>query len=270
MSIGADQDLDAMRARVSDLEVTVAQFDSILRHEAASAPPPPKHMQIRVVGGYVSAFIESGYSICADLDAALRFAGKQLTDFRRILDWGCGCGRITRALHVVTPASEVHGADIDPEAIAWLQRHCSRYAQFYLAPHRPPMAYANDTFDLVIGISIFTHLPEEMQFLWLDELRRITKPGALLILTTSGENNYKQLPAELLAAVQKKGYLYRDGTYGQSINLPAFYQNAFHTCQYIRDNWSKFFRILDIQPTQMQHHQDIILLEKHDSAEVGK
>jgi cyclopropane fatty-acyl-phospholipid synthase-like methyltransferase len=262
MSTSADQDLDALRARVSDLEVALAQVESILHREAAGAPPPPKHMQIRVVGGYVPAFIESGYSICDDLDGVLKFAGRELKEFQRILDWGCGCGRTTRALRMVAPASELHGADIDDEAINWLRQNCSRYADFRLAPHRPPMPYADGTFDLIIGISVFTHLPEDMQFLWLDELRRITKPGGLLILSTSGENNYKQLPPKTLATIHKNGYVYIDGEYGQSINLPAFYQNAFHSCQYIRNNWSKYFRVLDIQPARMQRHQDAVLLEK--------
>jgi len=43
----------------------------------------------------------------------------------------------------------------------------------------PPMSYEDNMFDFVYSISIFTHLPEDMQFAWLQELQRITKPGGI-------------------------------------------------------------------------------------------
>ena len=89
-------------------------------------------MQVRTVGGYVPGFLESGYSICDDLDAVLKVAGRDLSSFSRLLDYGCGSGRTTRALKTRYPAAEVHGTDIDPEAIAWLTRYCSRFGEFRL------------------------------------------------------------------------------------------------------------------------------------------
>ncbi len=256
--------LQTLQARLADLETAFGQIQTILRREAAAAPPPPKHLQIRVVGGYVPDFLESGFAICGDLNAALEPAGRTLADFRRILDWGCGCGRTTRALKTLLPACELYGSDIDPEAIAWLQENYASLADFRVSPHRPPTSYADGMFDFVYGISVFTHLPEDMQFQWLEELRRITRPGGYLVMTTCGEQIYSQLPSELRAIVETKGFLYADGHYGQSISLPDFYQNTFHAHAYIRREWSKYFEILDIQPQRIQKHQDTVLMRRRD------
>jgi SAM-dependent methyltransferase len=254
------QELRALSARVADLEAALGQHHTILWREMGAAPPPPRHMQVRTVGGYVPGFLESGYSILDDLEAVLKVAGTSLASFPRMLDYGCGSGRTTRALKTRFPAAEVHGTDIDPEAIAWLTRHCSRFGEFRLAPHQPPTPYTDGFFDFIVGISVFTHLPEDMQFAWLKELRRITKPGGLLILTTSGKKNYVDLPPDLLRVVEERGFCYVDGGYGQSISLPAFYQNTFHRPEYVREHWSRFFEVLDIQETRMQNHQDTVLL----------
>lgn len=115
---------------------------------------------------------------------------------------------------------------------------------------------------LIFGISVFTHLPEGMQFEWLEELRRITKPGGYPILTTSGEKNYSHLPPDLRRIVETKGFYYLDGTYGQSIWLPAFYQNTFHSLDYIRREWSRYFDVLDTQLARLESHQDTVLLRR--------
>src|SRR5687768_16830784 len=82
---------------LAHLNVQFQQMMTVLEREHHAIPPPPKHLQIRVVGGYVPEFVESGYSVCADLNAALDAANSSLADFQTILDFGCGCGRAMRA-----------------------------------------------------------------------------------------------------------------------------------------------------------------------------
>jgi hypothetical protein len=81
-------------------------------------------------------------------------------------------------------------------------------------------------------------------------------------MTTSGEKNYVNLPPDLRRQVEEKGIFYLDGGYGQSISLPAFYQNTFHTLDYIRREWAKYFDILDMQPARLQQHQDTVLMRR--------
>jgi ubiquinone/menaquinone biosynthesis C-methylase UbiE len=254
-----------LETRLNDEDIFLKQLLSILQREYNFLPPPPKHLQIRVVGDYVPGFIESGFSsIYPDLNRSLEKVGKQLGDFQRILDFGCGCGRAIRALSNLLPRCQLYGIDIDQEAIEWLKSNYSELAEFSVAPHIPPTTFESQMFDLIFGISVFTHLPEEMQFQWLNELSRITKSGGYIILTTHGEKHYKSLDKVYLEIMEKKGFLYSDfgDNYGKSISLPDFYQTSFHSHAYIQREWKKYFDVINIQTLGLQNHQDIILLQK--------
>lgn len=257
--------LEQQKTQGNDNEVLLQQTLSILYRGENIPPPPPKHLQNRVVGGYVSGFIESGFtSVYPDLTRALKPVGKELKDFESILDFGCGCGRAIRALATLLPDSKLYGTDIDDEAIAWLKANYSRFAEFSVAPHLPPTIYEDESFNFIYGISVLTHLPEDMQFQWLSELARITKPNGYLILTTHGENHYKAFVPEVLKIMDEKGFFYCDPgfNYGKSVSLPDFYQNAFHTHAYIEREWSKYFDVIEIQPLGIGGHQDTVLLQK--------
>ena len=47
--------------------------------------------------------------------------------------------------------------------------------------------YENNFFDVIYGISIFTHLSEEKHLEWKKELYRILKPEGILLLTLQGD-----------------------------------------------------------------------------------
>ncbi len=248
--------------RLSDRETASCQLESILHYEHGIAPPPPKHLQARVVGLYSPEFISSGYDTCQELNKYLTSFGMKLQDFNAILDFGCGCGRVIRALRTLLPSHELNGTDIDQEAIQWLREHYESVATFDLNPHLPPMRYPDDKFDLIYSISIFTHLPEDMQFAWLGELQRVTRPGAILLLTTHGEEHYRKLPRPALVAMEQNGFYYLQA--GRTQGLPEFYQVAFHSHDYVRQQWSSYFDILDIKSKGLQH-QDIVLLRKRSA-----
>lgn len=253
-----------IQAQVKDIEILLQQVLSILHHESNIPLPPPKHLQVRVVGGYVPDFIESGFtSVYPTLNRVLKPTGKELKDFKSILDFGCGCGRAIRALATLLPGCKLFGTDIDGEAIEWLKCNYARFGEFSVAPHLPPTLYESQKFDLIFGISVFTHLPEDMQFQWLRELSRITKPHGYLILSTHGEKFYKERDAEIVETMNKKGFFYSDfgQNYGKSISLPDFYQVAFHSHAYIQREWGRYFNVIDIQALGIDNYQDTVLLQ---------
>jgi len=98
-----------------------------------------------------------GYSNVRKIERVLReFQGCGWEGFPRILDWGCGCGRLSRYL-LETPAVELTGADIDRDTISWCRQHLSS-ATFVDLPLHPPSSLKDAGFDLIVGVSIFTHL----------------------------------------------------------------------------------------------------------------
>jgi len=256
--------IPAAAAANSDVEILLKQIESIIECEQRIPPPPPKHLQVRVSGSYSPEFLRSGFWNCQDLNRLLQKGGKQLTDFSTILDFGCGCGRVLRALHTIAPAATVHGAEIDPEAVDWLNTHYSTFGQFSVLPHLPPTPYPDNHFDFVYGISVFTHLPEDMQFLWLEELCRITKPLGYLILTTHGEIFYKNLDGDAAKQMKSKGFYYVDLIH--TPGLPDFYRTAYHAHAYIRRQWSKYFQVVDIEELGLTRFQDMTLLQKRNES----
>lgn len=100
----------------------------------------------------------------------------------RILDWGCGCGRVSGFMEAAYGPESVFGVDIDAVGIGWLLAHGGdgRYRQIGSDFHLP---FEAASFDLVYGISVMTHLRHADQRRWLEELARVLAPGGVAILT---------------------------------------------------------------------------------------
>jgi len=60
------------------------------------------------------------------------------------------------------------------------------------------LPYNDNYIDVIFGISIFTHLSEQLHYDWYNELYRILKPNGIILLTTQGDNfKVKLTDAEL-------------------------------------------------------------------------
>ena len=104
----------------------------------------------------------------------------------RILDWGCGPGRIIRHLpDLLDKKSEVFGTDYDVKSIEWCRKNLPGI-DFQSNVLEAKLNYKDSFFDVIYGISIFTHLSEKMHFEWSLELYRIIKPGGILFITSHG------------------------------------------------------------------------------------
>lgn len=115
-----------------------------------------------------------------------------------ILDWGCGTGRVLRHLPSIAGNSNHYfGCDYNPKYVDWCAKHL-KGINFQLNQVTPPLAYKNEQFDLIYGISIFTHLSKEQHYKWFSELYRVLKPEGILFITTHGKiHSFKLTEKEL-------------------------------------------------------------------------
>ena len=127
----------------------------------------------------------------------------------------------------------------------------------------PPLACQDASFDLIYAISVFTHLDETIQFSWLRELQRLTKPGGLVVLTTHGNTHFHALPPHLQESVKQEGFLFFNSDGWKTI-FPQWYQDSFHTADYIREHFNRYFAVCSILPAAMNNHQDVIILQRRD------
>ncbi|WP_293680907.1 class I SAM-dependent methyltransferase [uncultured Phenylobacterium sp.] len=131
---------------------------------------------------------------------------------------------------------------------------------FEVNGHQPPLPYADQTFDLVYALSVFTHLPQDHQFAWLDELRRVLKPGRLLLTTIMNPFAY-ELPQAIQDSARSSGFAYW-GDAAETEGLPSFYRLAYHSHDYVRREWARGFEVLRIGGHDLNDTQDSVLLRR--------
>jgi SAM-dependent methyltransferase len=224
-------------------------------------PLPPDHLQARQVGSaWGEAFYREGRVILGQLEAAFAQAGLPLGQARSILDFGCGCGRVLAGFADLPHAGTLWGCDIDAEAIAWDASNLQALAAFRVNPALPPAPFDNGQFDAVYSVSVFTHLPEEMQFAWLAELRRIVRPGGLVVASIHGGHYCRDANAEVRAEVATRGFSYRSGAVTEG--LPDFYMVAMHSEAYVRAKWGRFFELVAYHERLVHGVHDAVVLRR--------
>jgi SAM-dependent methyltransferase len=104
---------------------------------------------------------------------------------RRVLDFGCGSGKLLRHFASDAEDCEFIGCDIDEPSIAWLQQHYSPPLQVFVCNEQPGLPLPDDHIDLAVAISVFTHLTTHWAG-WLLEIHRVLRPGARFVCTFLG------------------------------------------------------------------------------------
>lgn len=246
-------------SETATLGIQLAQLTTLLELKGAVPPIPPGHLQLRVSGAHSPQFFSQGADLLRGIERLVEAQGRSLESFESVLDFGCGCGRILIPLMVRVGGRHLHGCDIDAEAIDWCKAKLTDCAGFAVNNPLPPMAFADNQFDLIFGVSVFTHLPEQMQFKWLDDLFRVTKPGGYAIMTFHGEPHYQALHPAHRAKLDAHGFFYSDAPQGSTAGLPDFYQTSWHTHEYVRKHWGAKFEVIDIVEGAIANHSAAVM-----------
>ncbi len=190
------------------------------------------------------------------MEAAFSAARRADEDYPRWLDFGCGCGRMSRHLAAADTRRRLTGVDVDRTAVSWAARHLR--GRFFAIDDGPPIALPPASFDVAVAISVFTHLPEVRQRLWREELRRLLRPGGFLVATTLAPHLVSMVPnlsPSQSDELDRRGFLYAPGP-------GPFNQNAaFHSRKFLEETWQPLFRLVDFRPAGMTGFQDLSVWE---------
>ena len=238
-------------------------FESL---ESPTVPLPPPALQVEVLGRETTLpdFLYGGYMVARGVQDALRLAGRPLETFASVLDFGCGCGRVLRWFQDLAPAARLHGADVSARAVEWNRVHMP-FARFDGNGPEPPLPHPPESFDLVLAISVVTHLAEELHLRWLAELRRVLRPGGVALVSVHGDDvSLRRLRGRDRAAYERTGHFYKKVRWWRGLHgLPAFYQDAFHSRAYVERVWTRELALRAYVRHGPLFSQDLVVLEKH-------
>lgn len=111
-----------------------------------------------------------------------------IADGHRVLDLGCGTGRLTRRIRKKHRSSAVVGLDADETALAMAREESGR-SGVRVAWHRATatrLPYRSDTFDRVVSSLVFHHLFPADKRRALEEVRRVLRPDGELHIVDWG------------------------------------------------------------------------------------
>jgi SAM-dependent methyltransferase len=131
----------------------------------------------------------------------------QFVGGQRVVDVGCGSGYGCGILRDAG-AAEVHGTDVSRQALRFARKHFGEKASFTQQSITDLAAYADGLGDVVVCSEVLEHIKEYgLQDQAVSELRRVTRPGGLLIVATPnsellGEHGYSWEELSSLIASQ--------------------------------------------------------------------
>jgi SAM-dependent methyltransferase len=238
------------------------------------SPMPPQPLRERVSGSSDEDwFDKSGLLTVDEWSRALASLSLSFGDFQTIVDFGCGCGRALRHLrHKMKEEQRLIGLDPDKAAIDWLAENLPDVTVYTLGELPPTEAVASGAADLILSHSVFTHLPEDVQFAWLSELARILKPGGILIASIHGRKVVEEYARSLITlgmpdqsthfstSMGTDHFYHVIGKNAYEDALPSYYGAAFHDISYICNHWTKDFEVYAWFPTFALKHQDVLIL----------
>ena len=146
---------------------------------------------------------------------------------KQILDWGCGHGRIIRHLPmIIGNGCRYFGTDYNKQSIDWCSKNIPNI-QFNLNSLDAQLPYEDNRIDVIYGISIFTHLSEQLHYDWYKKLYRILKPNGIMFLTTQGDNFKEKLTSAELKQYNNKQLIIRGNVKEGHRTYSAFHPKGF-------------------------------------------
>jgi SAM-dependent methyltransferase len=243
-------------------EIAIARAPFRIGYADGFPTPPAATMQAVSNTSDPASFWRGGLVYFGVFARAMRRHGAAATP--RVLDWGCGCGRIAAFVQRYAGARELHGCDIDPTAIEWCAAHLAP-ASFRTIRTSPPLPYAAGAFDVVIGCSVFTYLERRLQLEWLDELHRVMAPGGLLLVSIQGRFAALINGADRTVTKELDRRGISDSITKHTLDgiAPKDYaREVYQTREWVVANWQRRFEVVEYEEAGMGNFQDFVALRR--------
>jgi 2-polyprenyl-3-methyl-5-hydroxy-6-metoxy-1,4-benzoquinol methylase len=241
------------------------------QHWDRMGPTPPVANIERVsgIGATAYNYYNNGATDFMRFADISRRHGHVLTSSTDVLDWGCGCGRLTRYLL----GSRVVGVDIDPDNIGWCRDNLDVDA-FEVVGLFPPTRFGDGSFDVVIANSVLSHLQMAAAQAWLAEIARILRPDGIALLSYHGEfslSGFVSSAPEFVRRVLATGF---DASLAAPelndvIDDASYYRQTFMTDAFAAELFGSQFAVEEQITGVVSRFQNVAVLRKVDGARPG-
>jgi SAM-dependent methyltransferase len=188
-------------------------------------------------------YFRVGSSALAAIQAIASIWGK--SEFKSILDFGCGHGRVLRWLRAAYRNADIVASDIQDDGVAFCTDAFA--ATPWLSTIDIETLNTPKRFDLIWSGSVITHLPEKSTQALLNKFVSWLRPGGIAVFSSHGRRALRYQiygPIDYLAGGNRTaaiGGYYRNGYgYADIPNLTGY------GCSFIRVDW--FWRFLERNP----------------------
>jgi ubiquinone/menaquinone biosynthesis C-methylase UbiE len=218
----------------------------------------PSHLVAKVNGDTTeSGFLYIGKCVADTIEAAV--GAEFLKNSQSILDFGCGLGRVSTQLLQRAPSSKIVGFDIDPLMLEWAEK--------LLPENRAKLVHStlnipDEQFDLIIVISVFTHLDRTTDF-WLTELHRLIRPNGKIFVTYQDDTLFTEMLAKQQIPNTPPEYRFQDkfivGEHGPEGGAGM---GTFYSTKYWESLLNRYFNIATSKPRGQFGHQSYSVISK--------
>ena len=198
-------------------------------------------------------------------------SGFNFSKGKRILDFGCGAGRMIRWLKPLSDFCEIWGTDINSEHIYWANKYLKPPFNFATTTTIPHLPFEDKYFDFIYAGSVFTHI-DDLTDSWLLELRRILSDNGRLYITIHDLHSIKLLNSDerpdwknswLSKHInQDPVFVENKNDFGVYVTVRGPDSQVFYDDDYFKDLIKPLFDIISFVPEAYGYQTAVLLKRK--------
>lgn len=201
--------------------------------------------------------------------AILKADGFDISTMKRVMDFGCGAGRMVRWLKQYSDKAEIWGIDISADHITWAINNLSPPFSFATTTTVPHLPFEEKYFDLIYAGSVFTHIDDLVEA-WLLELRRILRTGGCAYITIQDKHSIEVLKtSEYYKYIWLKKYVEENpfflsagNNFDKIVGLRGTRSQVFYDQEYFKRIAGRIFEIVAMHEEAYGFQTGVVLRKR--------
>ncbi len=228
--------------------------DDLLHYGLDAVSAVPAFRYYHAARGYFAG----GEWNVAEVEEVLGDVGFSLREAGSFLEFACGYGRLTRHFVQRIDSAKITVSDIDRRAVDFV-RETFGVGGFYSAKAAEELTQEG-RYDLIVVVSLFSHLPIEDWGPWLKRLSQMLNADGLLLFSTHNFSDADERDFQIKA----EGFLYREQNETRGRLDVEQYGAAYVSDAYVERvvSESSAGRLLKYRPHVLMGGQDAYVLQR--------